>query len=435
MNIYDKKHECMTRDDMEQLQLERLQATLNRVYQNVAFYKDSFDKSDINIEDIQSVADLSKLPFTTKDDLRKSYPYDMFAVPLRDIVRIHSTSGTTGKPIIVGYTINDIANWTGLIARVLTAIGLSDQDFVQIAFNYNLASAGLGFHYGAEKIGASVIPTSIDNVQNQISVMKDYKTSAIISTPGYALHMGMAIKELNLHPEELSLKTGLFGAEPWSEKMRDQIENSLHIKAYDNYGLTELIGPGISFECPFRKGLHINEDHFIPEIIDPKTLKNLGYGKDGELVFTTITKQGFPLIRYRTGDVSSLIEGKCECGRTLVRMNRLSGRTDDMIIIGGVNIFPSQIEEALLQVEGVEPHYQIVLDRKDGLETIEVQVEANESIPSFDEIGELQKLQKKLQKHLDTTLGISSKVTLVEPKTIKRSEGGKMRRVVDRREK
>lgn len=435
MNIYDKKHECMSREDMEQLQLERLQATLNRVYQNVAFYRESFDKHGVDVEDIKSVADLSRLPFTTKDDLRKSYPYNMFAVPLRDIVRIHSTSGTTGKPIIVGYTINDIANWTGLIARVLTAIGITDHDFVQIAFNYNLASAGLGFHYGAEKVGASVIPSSIDNVPNQISVMKDYKTTAIISTPGYALHMGMVMKELNQHPEELSLKTGLFGAEPWSEKLRSQIESSLNIKAYDNYGLTELIGPGISFECPSRKGLHINEDHFIPEIIDPKTLQPLGPGKEGELVFTTITKQGFPLIRYRTGDISSLLEGQCECGRTLVRMNRLSGRTDDMIIIDGVNVFPSQIEEALLAVEGVEPHYQIVLDRKNGLETIEIQVEANESIPSFDEIGELQKLQKKLQKHIDTTLGITSKVTLVEPKSIKRSEGGKLKRVFDKREK
>lgn len=433
--IYDKKHECLSKDDLEQLQLERLQATLNRVYHNVAFYKNSFDQSGINIEKIKDVKDLSELPFTTKDDLKKSYPYDMFAVPLRDIVRIHSTSGTTGKSIIVGYTINDISIWTGLIARVLTAIGIADHDFVQIAFNYSLASSGLGFHYGAEKIGASVIPTSIDNVQNQISVMKDYRTSAIISTPGYALHIGLAMKEMNIKPEELYLKTGLFGAEPWSENMRTQIENSLHIKAYDNYGLTELIGPGISFECPHKKGLHINEDHFIPEVIDPKTLKRLDYGQEGELVFTTITKQGFPLIRYRTGDISSLIEGKCECGRTLVRMNRLSGRTDDMIILDGINIFPSQVEEALLQVEGVEPHYQIVLDRKNGLETMEIQIEATENIASFDEIGKLEKLQKKLQNHLNETLGIQAKVKLVEPKTIKRSEGKKMRRVIDNREK
>lgn len=433
--IYDKKHECLSKDDLEQLQLERLQATLNRVYHNVAFYKNSFDRNNINIESVKDVKDLSELPFTTRDDLRKSYPYDMFAVPLRDIVRIHSTSGTTGKPVIVGYTINDIGNWTGLIARVLTAIGIADHDFVQIAFNYSLASAGLGFHYGAEKIGASVIPTSIDNVQSQIAVMKDYRTSAIISTPGYALHIGIAMKEMGVKPEELYLKTGLFGAEPWSEKLRDQIENSLHIKAYDNYGLTELIGPGISFECPHKKGLHINEDHFIPEVIDPKTLKRLDYGQEGELVFTTVTKQGFPLIRYRTGDISSLIEGPCECGRTLVRMNRLSGRTDDMIILEGINIFPSQIEEALLQIEGVEPHYQIILDRKNGLESIEIQVEATGNIASFDEIGNLEKLQKKLQNHLNETLGIQARVKLVEPRSLKRSEGKKMQRVVDNREK
>ena len=433
--IYDKKHECLSREDLEQLQLERLQATLNRVYHNVAFYKNTFDRSGINIEKIKDVKDLAELPFTTREDLKKSYPYDMFAVPLRDIVRVHSTSGTTGKPVIVGYTINDIANWTGLIARVLTAIGITDRDFVQIAFNYNLASAGLGFHYGAEKVGASVIPTSIDNVQNQIAVMKDYRTSALISTPGYALHIGLAIKEAGVDPGDLYLKTGLFGAEPWSENLRSQIESNLHIKAYDNYGLTELIGPGISFECPHRKGLHINEDHFIAEVIDPKTQKRLGYGEKGELVFTTITKQGFPLIRYRTGDISSLIEGPCECGRTLVRMDRLSGRTDDMIILDGVNLFPSQIEEALLQVEGVEPHYQIVLDRKNGLETIEIQVEATENIASFDEIGKLEKLRKKLQDHLNETLGIQAGVKLVEPRAIKRSEGMKMQRVIDNRDR
>ncbi len=429
--IYDKIHECMAREDLEQLQIERLQATLNRVYQNVSFYKNSFDQNKINIENIKSIKDLTRLPFTTRDDLRLSYPYDMFAVPLRDIVRIHSTSGTTGKAIVVGYTSNDISIWTSLIARVLTAVEITEHDFVQIAFNYSLASAGLGFHYGAEKIGASVIPSSSENIQRQITVMKDYKTTALISTPGYALHIGKVLEEMNIHPEELNLKTGLFGAEPWSEKLRSQIEKSLHIKAYDNYGLTELIGPGISFECPYRKGLHINEDHFIAEVIDPKTLKRLDFGQEGELVFTTITKQGFPLIRYRTGDISSLLEGKCECGRTLVRMNRLAGRTDDMIIIDGINIFPSQIEEAILQIEGVEPHYLIILDRKDGLETMEIQVEAS----AFDEMRELEKLKTKLINHLEATLGIMPKITLVEPKTIKRSEGKKLKRIIDKREK
>ena len=433
--IYDNSHECMSREDMEQLQVERLQTTLNRVYQNVAFYRNSFDKSSVNIEKIKSIKDLQNLPFTTKDDLRESYPYDMFAVPLRDIVRIHSTSGTTGKPIVVGYTHNDIQIWTGLIARILTAVGIADHDFVQIAFNYNLSSAGLGFHYGAEKIGASVIPSSSENISRQILVMKDYKTTALISTPGYALHIAKVMEELSMHPEELNLRIGLLGAEPWSENLRSQIEKGLHIKAYDNYGLTELIGPGISFECEYRNGLHINEDHFIAEVIDPKTLKPLGFGEEGELVFTTITKNGFPLIRYRTGDISSFIEGQCECGRTLVRMNRLSGRTDDMIIIDGINVFPSQIEEILLQVEGVEPHYQIILDRIGGTETMEIQVEASDKIPSFDEVGKLSSLKEKIQKHLDLSLGLRSKVSLVEPKSIKRSEGGKLKRIIDKREK
>ncbi len=433
--IYDKTNECQGREDLEQLQVERLQTTLNRVYQNVSFYRNSFDRNNINIENIKSVKDIQNLPFTTKEDLRKSYPYDMFAVPLKDIVRIHSTSGTTGKPIVVGYTRNDLQIWTSLIARVLTAVDITEHDFVQIAFNYSLASAALGFHYGAEKIGASVIPSSSENINRQIMVMKDYKTTALISTPGYALHIAKVIEEMNMHPEELDLKTGLLGAEPWSDNLRSNIEKSLHIKAYDNYGLTELIGPGVSFECEMRNGLHINEDHFIVEIIDPKTLKPLSFGEEGEMVFTTITKQGFPLIRYRTGDISSLMEGKCSCGRTLIRMNRLSGRNDDMMIIDGINIFPSQIEEAMLQIEGIEPHYQIILDRKEGAETIEIQVEASDKYPFFDEPGKLEDLRLKLQKHLDDTLSIMTRVTLVEPKTIKRSEGKKLKRIIDKREK
>ena len=306
---------------------------------------------------------------------------------------------------------------------------------VQIAFNYSLASAGLGFHYGAEKIGASVIPSSSENINRQITVMKDYKTTALISTPGYALHIARVLEEMKIRPEELFLKIGLFGAESWSDNLRNEIERGLHIKAYDNYGLTELIGPGISFECSCRNGLHINEDHFIAEVIDPDTLEPLGFEKKGELVFTTITKQGFPLIRYRTGDISSLIEGVCECGRSLIRMNRLSGRTDDMIIIDGINVFPSQIEEALLQIEGIEPHYQIILDRKDGAETIEIQVEASDKYPFFDEMSKLEALRVKLRNHLDSTLGISTQVTMVEPKTIKRSEGKKLKRIVDKRAK
>lgn len=433
--IFDKTYECLKREDLEQVQVERLQATLNRVYQNVAFYKHSFDKAGMSIEKIKSVKDIKEFPFTTKDDLQLNYPYNMFAVPLKDIVRIHSTSGTTGKPIVVGYTHSDIGIWTTLIARILTAIGITDHDFVQIAFNYNITSAGLGFHYGAEKIGASVIPSSMDKIGRQIQIMKDYKTTAIISTPGYALHISKVMDELGIHPESLYLKTGLFGAEAWSDNLRSEIEKGLHIKAYDNYGLTELIGPGISFECECRNGLHVNEDHFIVEVIDPNTQKPVGLGEEGELVFTTITKQGFPLIRYRTGDISSLIEDKCECGRTFVRMKRVSGRTDDMIIIDGINVFPSQIEECLLQIKGVEPHYQIILDRKDGSDTMEIQVEATDSIESFDVVGSIQTLKQKLQKHLENILEIKPTVTFVEKKSIKRSEGNKLRRVIDKRDK
>jgi phenylacetate-CoA ligase len=431
--IFDRTYECLQKEDLDQVRVERLQATLNRVYQNVAFYQHSFDAAGITIEKIKSVKDITELPFTTKEDLRLSYPYDMFAVPLKDIVRIHSTSGTTGRPIVVGYTRGDIGIWTNLVARTLSASGITDHDFVQIAFNYNITSAGLGFHYGAEKIGASVIPSSMDNIARQMQIMKDYKTTAIISTPGYALHISKVMSEMNIHPESLYLKTGLFGAEAWSENLRAEIEKGLHIKAYDNYGVTELIGPGISFECECRNGLHVNEDHFIMEVIDPDTQKPAGFGEEGELVFTTITKQGFPLIRYRTGDISSLIEGRCECGRTFARMSRISGRTDDMIIMGGINVFPSQIEECLLQIEGIEPHYQILLDRKDGVDTMEIQVEARDGI--FDLVGSVLALEQKLQAHLENMLQIRPVVSFVEKKSIKRSEGNKLQHIIDKRDK
>lgn len=433
--IFDKTYECLERSDLEQLQVERLQATLNRVYHNVAFYRRLFDKSGVSIEKVKSVKDLKELPFTTKDDLRLSYPYNMFAVPLKDIVRIHSTSGTTGSPIVVGYTRSDINSWTALIARILTAIGIDGHDFVQIAYNYNLTSAGLGFHYGAEKIGASVIPSSTNNIPKLIQILKDYKTTALISTPGYALHISKVMEELGIHADTLHLKTGLFGAESWSESLRSEIEKGLHIRAYDNYGLTELFGPGVSFECECRNGLHVNEDHFIVEVIDPKTEEPVPFGEAGELVFTTITKQGFPLIRYRTGDISSLIEGTCECGRTFVRMNRVSGRIDDMLIINGINIFPSQIEECLLQFNGVKPHYQIIIDRKDGTDNVEIQVEPTNQIEFFDVIGSLQELKQKLQKHLEDSLDIRPTVSFVKNKSIERSEGNKLRHIIDKREK
>jgi phenylacetate-CoA ligase len=426
-------YERLDREDLEQVQVERLQATLNRACQNVAFYRESFERLGIDIGKIKSLRDLAELPFTTKEDLRESYPYGMFAVPLKDIVRIHSTSGTTGKPVVVGYTANDIAVWSSLTARVLRAADVTEHDLVQIAFNYNLSSAGLGFHYGAEKIGASVVPSSGENVGRQVTVMRDYKTTALVGTPSYALHISTYLRERRIHPGELRLRAGLFGAEPWSEAMRDEIERGLHLKAYDNYGLTEVIGPGVSFECSERNGLHVNEDHFIVEVIDRNTLKPVSPGEEGELVFTTITKQGFPLIRYRTGDISGLVEGTCPCGRTLARMRRVSGRIDDMIIVDGVNVFPSQIEDALLKIEGIEPHYRIIVDREEGIDSIEVQAEVSEDFPFLDEAAKVEGLRRSLRSHLDETLGIRTRVTFVEPKTIERSEGSKLRRVIDRR--
>jgi phenylacetate-CoA ligase len=433
--IFDNKYECLGKEDLEQIQVEHLQTTLNRVYQNVAFYNDLFDSSGVSIEKIKSVQDIKHLPFTTKNDLLLRYPYDMFAVPLKDIVRIHSTSGTTARPIVVGYTRGDIGIWSSLIARILAASSIDEHDFVQIAFNYNTSSAGLGFHYGAEKIGASVIPSSTDNIARQIQIMKDYKTTALISIPGFALQIANALSEMNIDPCSLDLKTGLFGGEAWSENLRSEIEKGLNIKAYDNYGITELIGPGISYECEYRNGLHINEDHFIVEVINPDTLEPVSFGEEGELVFTTITKQGFPLIRYRTGDISSLIEDRCKCGRTFVKMKRVTGRTDDMMIVNGINIFPSQIEECLLQIEGVEPHYQIILDCFAGSDIMEIQVEATNIIQFFDKVGSIETLKERIQKHIEDCTQIRPVVTFVEKKSIKRSDGNKSRHVIDKRAK
>lgn len=431
--MYNREYEAMKREDLTQLQIERLQLTLNRIYRNVAFYKNLYDQRGINIGDIKSIEDLRKLPFTTKDDLRKSYPYDMFAVPLRDIVRIHSTSGTTGKPIVVGYTRNDIGTWSSLMARVLTAVGVTDHDFIQIAFAYHLFTGGFGFHYGAEKIGASVIPASNSDITKQIAVMRDFKTSSLISTPGFALHIAAVLRETGIHPEQLNLKTGLFGAEPWSQNMRNEIEKSLHIDAYDNYGITEVMGPGVAFECTEKNGLHINEDHFIAETINPHSGEPAREGEPGELVFTTITKQGFPLIRYRTGDISILYGDACPCGRTFLRMERVSGRTDDMIIVEGTNVFPSQIEETLLEIEGVEPHYEIILDRDSGVDSVEIRVEVTDMLSLVDEIRKLEKFRNEIQSHLKTVLDIQPTITLVEPKTLSRSSGGKIQRVIDNR--
>jgi phenylacetate-CoA ligase len=431
--IYDPEHESMPRQELEQLQIERLQATLHRVYRNVSFYKSLYDKKGIDIDFLKTLKDLRKIPFTTKNDLRQSYPYEAFAVPLRDIVRIHSTSGTTGKPIVVGYTKNDLKTWSSLVARILSAAGVTGHDFVQVAFDYSLSTGGFGFHYGAEEIGASVIPYSGEDVVKQIQVMKDYRTTTIVSTPGYALHVASLMEEMGRDTQELNLSIGLFGSEPWSENLRKEIESRLKIEAFDNYGLTEIIGPGVAFECEHHSGLHVNEDHFILEIIDPETREEVPSGEQGELVFTTITKQGFPLIRYRTGDISSMVEGICPCGRTTARIERISGRTDDMIIVDGRNIFPSHIEEILFEIEGVEPHFQIVLSREEGLDLIELKVEVAPNFLPFDEIRKVQDFQEKVGQHLTSQLGIHAKIVLVEPKSLKRSTGEKVSRVLDSR--
>lgn len=431
--IFSKEYETMQREDLEQLQVERLQVTLNRVYRNVLFYKNQYDNKKIEISSIKSLKDLASLPFTSKEDLRESYPYEAFAVPLRDIVRIHSTSGTTGTPIVVGYTKNDLKIWSCLVARVLSAAGITGTDLVQIAFNYSQSTGGLGFHYGAEQIGASVIPASGEEVLKQIQIMKDYRSSALVSTPGYALHIVSILEEQGMDPQELNLSKGLFGSEPWSEKLRDEIESRLKIEAFDNYGLSEIMGPGVAFECDKHNGLHINEDHFIVEVINPQTLEVIPAGEEGEIVFTTITKEGFPLIRYRTGDISSIIEGPCECGRTTRRIKRVTGRTDDMIIVAGNNIFPSQIEALLFEIEGVEPHFQIILNREEGLDVIELKVEVSSNLFAFDEIRKVQSFQNKIQQHLITSLGLHAKISLIESRSLGRTKGEKVKRVLDLR--
>jgi phenylacetate-CoA ligase len=433
MNIWDSAHECMPREELEQLQLERLQATLNRVYKNVTCYRRKFDELGIVPEDIQSLEDLRRLPFTFKEDLRLNYPYGMFAVPLREVVRIHSSSGTTGKPTVVGYTRNDIKTWSNLVARFQTAAGVTHDDVMQITFGYGLFTGAFGLHYGAELIGASVIPTGGGNTEKQIMIMQDYRTTALVGTPSYALTLADRMVGLGIDPKSLSLKVGLFGGEPWSEEMRREIEQRLGIIATDNYGLSEVMGPGVAGECLERCGMHIFEDHFLPEIIDPDTGAVLPPGAVGELVLTTLTKEALPVIRYRTRDITRLIYEPCRCGRTMVRMEKTRGRSDDMLIIKGVNVFPTQIEEVLFQIEGCAPHYQLVIDRIDNVDTLEVQVEVNESI-FFDEMKKQRAFVTLVEKRLASVLNVGARVKLVEPASIPRHEG-KAQRVIDKRKR
>ncbi len=396
------------------------------------FYRRKLDEAGCGAGDVRSLGDLENLPFTTKEDLRETYPFGLFAVPMERVVRVHASSGTTGKPTVVGYTRRDIDIWAELMARTLACGGTTKGDVVHNAYGYGLFTGGLGAHYGAERIGATVIPISGGNTKRQIMLMQDFGSTILLCTPSYALNLAEVMAEEGVDPAGLRLKCGLFGAEPWSESMRGEIERKLKISALDIYGLSEVIGPGVASECIEEKsGLHIFEDHFIAEIIDPSTGKALPYGETGELVFTTITKEAFPVIRYRTRDISRLTVSPCSCGRTHVRMDRISGRTDDMLIIRGVNVFPSQIESVLMTIEGVEPHYQLIVSREGSLDVLEVQVEVGEAIFS-DEIKGLETLARRIEHEIKDLLGVSSKVKLVEPKTIQRSEG-KAKRVIDKR--
>lgn len=429
--IWDPQHECMPREELEQLQLERLQATLNRAYKNVTCYRSKFNELGIVPEDINSLDDLAKLPFTTKEDLRVNYPYGMFAVPLREIVRIHSSSGTTGKPTVVGYTKNDLKTWSNLVARFMTSAGVTHDDVVQIAFGYGMFTGAFGLHYGSETIGAAVIPMSGGNTEKQIMIMQDYRSTVLVCTPSYAVTIADRIDSHGIDPKSLALKVGLFGGEPWSEAMRTDIENRLSISATDNYGLSEIIGPGVAGECQYKNGMHISEDAFIAEIIDPETCQVLPPGSVGELVLTSISKEALPMIRYRTRDITSLDYATCECGRTMVRMKKTMGRSDDMLIIKGVNVFPSQIEEVLVAIEGCKPHYQLVVDRKGALDVLEVCIEVTENI-FFDEMKKQRAFLEMVEKRIDSVLGVSVTVKLVEPNSIPRHEG-KAERVIDNR--
>lgn len=428
--IWNETKECMSRDELADLQSKRLVKVVNRVYHNVEYYRKKMQAVGIEPGDIQGIEDLDKLPYTTKDDLRDTYPFGLFAAPQSEIVRIHASSGTTGKATVVGYTRKDIDTWAECVARALTMAGVTRGDTIQVAYGYGLFTGGLGAHYGAEHLGATVVPMSTGNTKKLTTMMIDFGVTAIACTPSYLLHIAETL-EANGDIPNIKLKAAICGAEPWTEQMRLQIEDKLHISAHDIYGLSEIMGPGVACDCKYHKGLHVFEDHFLPEIIDPETLKPIGPGQTGELVFTTLTKEGLPLIRYRTKDLTSISYEKCECGRTLARISRFKGRSDDMLIIRGVNVFPSQVEAALLEMGGTTPHYMMIVDRVNNLDTLEVQVEVEERFFS-DEIKELENLTKKIAHAIQQAIGLAVKVKLVEPKSIERSMG-KAVHVIDKR--
>lgn len=429
--IWNKSKECMNPEEKRCLQGERLRKLVEKVYHSTPFYRRKMQEMDITPGDIRSIDDIVKLPFTTKQDLRDNYPYGLFAVPMSQIVRLHASSGTTGSPTVVGYTRRDLSIWSEMIARCLSAYGADSNDIFSVAYGYGLFTGGLGLHYGVEYLGATVIPMSSGNTAKQIQLMHDFGPTAIACTPSYALYLAEAMEKTGIPREEFKLRIGIFGAEPWTENMRREIEAKMKISAYNIYGLSEVMGPGVSHECEYKDGSHIVDDHFYPEIISSDTLEPLPYGEQGELVFTTLTKEGLPLLRYRTKDLCTLTDEPCKCGRTNVRMSRIVGRSDDMLIVRGVNVFPSQIESVILEMEEFEPHYLLIIDRINNLDILEVHVEVRDGFYS-DEISKMVALKKKIAHRLQSVLGISADIKLVEPYSIKRSEG-KAQRVIDKR--
>lgn len=429
--IWNESMECMSREQLREIQSIRLKKMVEYVYHNTPFYRKKFQEMDITPDDIKGIEDISKLPFTDKLDLRDNYPFGLAAVPMSEIVRIHASSGTTGKPVVVLYTRKDLATWAESISRAFAAYGATKEDIFQVSYGYGLFTGGLGAHDGATNIGASVIPMSSGNTQKQITLMHDFGASVLCCTPSYAMFLGEAMKESGYPRDEFKLRVGAFGAEPWTENMRRELESLLGIKAYDIYGLSEVAGPGVGYECSFQCGTHLNEDYYYPEIVDPKTGEPLPEGTLGELCFTHLTKEGMPLLRYRTHDLTALHYDKCECGRTLVRMDRILGRCDDMLIIRGVNVFPTQIEAVILSQKEFEPHYLLVVDRVNNTDTCELRVEVKEEY-FVDEMAQMVGLQKKLEAELRSITGIGFKVKLVEPKGIERSTG-KAKRVIDNR--
>lgn len=429
--IWNEPKECMSRDEMQHLQSARLRNMVDRVYHNVPFYRKKLQQIGLEPGDIRYIEDLTKLPFTTKQDLRDNYPFGLFATPKSEIVRFHASSGTTGKSTVVGYTRKDIEIFSEVVTRALVSTGTTRNDIVQVAYGYGLFTGGLGLHYGVEKLGATVVPISGGNTAKQLQLLQDFGSTVLACTPSYAVYLAEALTEEGIDASKLPLRIGVFGAEPWTEAMRNKIEEELQITAHDIYGLSEIVGPGVSISCEAKDGLHIACDHFVPEIINPETLLPMQEGQTGELVFTTITKEAMPLIRYRTRDLSSLNEAPCSCGRTNVRMAKIFGRSDDMLIIRGVNIFPSQIESVLLEIPEARPQYMLIVDRKGAMDTLEVQVEIEDKYFS-DELVELARINRKIKHKIESTLGVSIQLSLVEHKTIQRSEG-KATRVIDKR--